>query len=362
MTTGDSTTGTQGAAAEKTVIAQVRGSVGFLELNRPKSLNSLDTEMCQIIHDALDEWREDDAVSGVVIYSNNPKAFCAGGDVRVIREAILDGQPEVGDRFLDVEYSMNAAVVDFPKPYIALIDGIVMGGGLGVSVHGSRRVVSERSWASMPEMAIGFCPDVGVTYAFQRMVNATGSHSFPLAKFLVLTTWRLSPQDMMWSGLATDYVPSDKFEQLREALESAADADGMNAVIDSFAEPLEGESQLAELMEHIETVFDAASWEEVVTQLQECPSEEFRDLVRGHLSQANPASLVATMELMDANERVDNVQAALANEFAVGKVLREDKNFVEGVRAVLVDKGRDAVFDPATTAEVDVEKYRAVVK
>lgn len=347
---------------KKTVHTYVRGAIGFLELNRPKALNSLDTEMCDIIHRALDEWREDDSIAGVVIYSNNHKAFCAGGDVRMVREAILAGKPELGDRFLQVEYEMNAAIAEFPKPYIAIIDGIVMGGGLGVSAHGSDLIVTERSWASMPEMAIGFNPDVGVTYRFQRMQNQSGADPFAIATFLVLTTWRLSPQDMLWSGLATAYVPSEKCDALLEALASARDAEELSAVIADFSEPVDGSSQLAELADDIEAVFSASTWDELVQRLSECENQEFVELVRGHMQSANPASLVATMELMRANEHVSDIRAALANEYEIGAVLRADANFVEGVRTVLVDKDRNPSFDPAHTDDVDPEPFRKVLK
>lgn len=343
------------------VIAAVRGRVGFLELNRPKALNSLDTRMAGEIQRALDSWRYDDDVTAVVIYSNHHKAFCAGGDVRMVREAILAGDVEYGDNFLNVEYTMNAAIANYPKPYIALIDGVAMGGGLGISAHGSRRIISERSWASMPEMAIGFCPDVGMTYMFQRMVNATGSNSYALAKFLVLTTWRMSPQDMMWSGLATDYVPAARHSELLQDMTRVTTAEELSDLIDEYAQPLEGASQLAELLPDIEAVFSVNTWDEVVQRLDSYDNQEFVELVEGSFTFANPTSLVAAMELMTANEHVRAIRSALSNEFAVGRVLRRDRNFLEGVRTVLVDKDRSPSFDPAKPDHVDPAPFRKVL-
>lgn len=140
------------------VRAYVENSTGVLELNRPQALNSLTHEMVNIIDQALDQWWDDDAVHRVLVYSNSPKAFCAGGDVRAAREAIQAGRGGEADQFFVDEYDMNNNISEFPKPYISLIDGFVMGGGLGLSAHGSHRVISEKASAAMPEMAIGFTP------------------------------------------------------------------------------------------------------------------------------------------------------------------------------------------------------------
>ena len=154
------------------VNVSVRNSTGLLELNRPKALNSLNPRMVDLITDALEKWADDPDVHRVIIYSSSPKAFCAGGDVRLVREEITGGSYKAGDKFFLDEYEMNNALANFPKPVVALIDGVAMGGGLGISAHGSHRVITENALAAMPEMVIGFSPDVGMTWMMARMGTA----------------------------------------------------------------------------------------------------------------------------------------------------------------------------------------------
>ena len=184
------------------VLVSVRNTTGVLELNRPKALNSLNPEMVGIISDALEQWRDDDGITQVLITSTSEKAFCSDGDVRFAREGILDGREDEVDQFFADEYAMNNVIGTYPKPYIALIDGIVMGGGLGVSAHGSHRIITEKAWASMPEMAIGYVTDVGISYAAQRWSGSSSA----IGTFIGLTGYRLRAADLLHTGLATHRV------------------------------------------------------------------------------------------------------------------------------------------------------------
>lgn len=360
------------------VIVDVRGNTGLLELNREKALNSLDPEMIDLIDGALKKWKNDDAVEQVVVYSGSERAFCAGGDVRHVREACLEGNYQDGDDFFAKEYRMNGDLAEFPKPYVALINGVVMGGGLGISVHGSHRIVTERTFAAMPEMAIGFTPDVGVPYFFEHMavgVNPTRK-SHALAVFLTTTGWHMKPADMLFAGVATHFVPSEKIDKLRQSIIT----DGVDAAVslhclsrDQLVTP-EGkvirdafehavtkdleDSELAKYIVDIEQTFDHGSFADIENAVDAHGNQEFVDLVREKWSVANPASLVAAAELHAAIARCDSIREELELERVLGELMRRDDNFTEGVRAVLVDKDRNAKFIPDTTEGVDVTKYR----
>ena len=339
----------------------VRGRIGHLELDRPKALNSLNSEMCEAIDKALTEWASDDAIDAVLITSASPKAFCAGGDVRLIRDYQIEGDYEAGDRFFANEYRMNGKLADFPKPYIALIDGIVMGGGLGVSAHGSHRIVTDNAQAAMPEMAIGFVPDVGVPYMTQRMENADGHASPAFALFMGVTGYRLSAADMLWSGLATHYIAADDIDLFVTTLVD----EGVDAAVEKCARDHSeaGTPEIARYSDVIERVFATGSWFDIERNLDDnsASAEEFVAKVDNLLANANPSSLVAAVELYRSCEEAPDIHKALDHEYAIGSLLRRSANFQEGVRAVLVDKDNHASFDPHVTDEVDPAMFRQIV-
>ncbi|MFI1488290.1 enoyl-CoA hydratase/isomerase family protein [Streptomyces sp. NPDC020747] len=190
---------TDTAAVE--VLADVHRGVGRILLNRPKALNALTTDMVVAIDGALAGW-ERTSLSAVVLASTSTKAFCAGGDIRTIREHSLAGDAEASERFFASEYRLNARIAEYPVPVVSLIDGLCMGGGLGLSVHGSFRVVTEGAVLAMPETGIGFFPDVGASYFLPRLPGAIGM-------YLGLTGHRLDAADALYTGLATHFVPRD---------------------------------------------------------------------------------------------------------------------------------------------------------
>ncbi|MBP3088875.1 enoyl-CoA hydratase/isomerase family protein [Corynebacterium sp. sy017] len=346
-----------GNTEEPLVKVSVRGNTGLLELNRPRALNSLNVEMVTIIDHALKQWKEDSNIKQVVLSSLSPKGFCAGGDVRFAREGALANEHDHVDDFFAQEYILNGDIAEYPKPYISLIDGVVMGGGLGISAHGSHRIVTEKAFGAMPEMAIGFIPDVGVPYMFENMVARNGRSSHALAVFLVVTGWRLSPADMLFSGLATHYVPSENLDQLREKIIE----DSLDAALAEFAQEPSEPSQLEALYPDIEAVFGFDSWKSIAHALKEHPNEEFCNVVEQHIAHANPASIVAAVELMAVVARCEDIRQELECERVLGMHFRRDPNFAEGVRAVLVDKDRTPHFHPDNVEDVDVSVYRALL-
>lgn len=335
------------------VLATTRHTTGVIELNRPQALNSLNVDMFETLDSVLERWAGDDRIHRVIIRSTSSRAFCAGGDMKLVREHAVRGDHDFGDYGLAREYDMNELLACYAKSVVALIDGLNMGGGLGVSVHGSHRVVTERAWMSMPEMAIGFVPDTGVTYMTQRMRGEYGP-SPALAKFIGLTGYRMTPADCLWSGLATDFVHSTDIDAFADMMISESLDEAREKFVDNSAA---GTSRVAGMIDSIEACFSGATWKDIDNALSSHGDAEFVDYVRDLQSNANPASLVAATALYTANEQVDDIRDALDNEFAVGALLRREPNFAEGVRAVLVDKDRAASFAPASTDDVDPAPY-----
>lgn len=322
------------------VKSDIRGTTGVLTLDRPKALNSLNPDMARAIAATLEDWRDDDAVEQVVIQPTG-KHFCSGGDVRAARDGILEGRDGDVDAFFADEYAMNLAIANYPKPYIALCSGVVMGGGLGVSAHGSHMVVTEDAFASMPEMNIGYVTDVGMSWLLQNLPKAASQR---LGAFLGLTGYRMTPDDMLATGLATHKVAS-----LDGVLDGIV-AEGPG-YLDTVA--LEaGESKLVSLLDDIEPAFHGP-WEAIRSRL----FGEFGELVAGLTKQASPSALVAAAELFEANAARD-LAGALDNERRLGEVVRREPDFVEGVRAVLVDKDQTPSFAP----EPDPAKYREALR
>jgi enoyl-CoA hydratase len=333
------------------------GTVGRIILDRPRALNALNHEMITGIGEALDRFRADDGVSTVFISSASPKAYCSGGDVRAVRDADLTGDYSIGDSYFHDEYDVNHGLATYPLTTVALIDGITMGGGLGMSMHATHRVITERAWASMPEMAIGFVTDVGVSHLFTHLpaLAAPGRPTTALGLWLATTAYRLTPADLLWTGLATHLVAdADAFTA---TLTTAGPDAALAAASTASTAPDAAAPPLADRRAWIEDTFslgEGEGWADIAGRLDasvaagDPVAQETATLLAG----ANPESLVAAAELFRFAADHD-LRQALDAEFTLGAWLRHRPNFAEGVRAVLVDKDRDAAFIPATLAEVD---------
>lgn len=344
--------------AEVTTV--VAGHIGVIELNRPKALNSLNVEMIRLIREAIDKWADDDWIQFIVIKSSSERAFCAGGDVRYVRMRDMKRMHRFGDTFFEEEYALNERLSQVNKPVIALLEGIVMGGGMGISMHGSHRVVTPRTLGAMPEAAIGFVPDVGMSY---RLTHLDVSPAVGL--FIATTGWRLGPADMLYTGLGTNLVADvHDFESdlhsgnLPEAL-------GANAL-----DPRELDEPASALQRHaewIEQTFADGSWADIEARIVrdagsslDAELEQYIAKVTKSLQGANPESLVATVELFRRAQHA-TLREALDMEYKVGTELRQGPNFIEGVRAVLEHKDHNAQFEPASTEDVDVKKWRELL-
>ena len=236
-------------SAAHDILFERRGNAGVVTLNRPKALNAITHEMVRALAARLEAWARDDAVARVIVTANGERAFSAGGDIRALYDLITAGRQEEALCFFREEYRLNTAIKRYPKPYVSLIDGIVMGGGVGISIHGSHRVAGEKYAFAMPEVGIGFFPDVGATYALPRLAGEIGT-------YLALTGERLKAADAVLSGAATHHVKSHRFSALIEAL---CGGDPVNAVLADFMETVGP----GEVMPRRRTIDRTFSWDSV---------------------------------------------------------------------------------------------------
>lgn len=313
------------------------GRAGRIRLNRPKVLNALDFEMLTHIKAAVEEFENDPAVHLLLIDAPE-RGFCAGGDMRGVRSAGMAGDMKAVDDFFAAEYAMNQALADCPKPVVSLINGVCMGGGIGLSVYGSHRIASEKAMFAMPETAIGLFPDVGMSFFLPRMPGKIGM-------YLGLTGARLTGADAVHGGFATHFVPQEKFG----SLEAALLADGF-AVVPAFAAPLP-EFSLARHRGVIDRAFGAASMPESIAVLAADPSE-FAQSALARLRENSPVSVYCTLEMIRQGAGRDLRDARSAESALVRKLTRLP-DFYEGVRAVLVDKDRAPKWSPVSLEEVD---------
>lgn len=321
------------------ILFEKRGVAGFVRLNRPKALNALTTNMVDILAEQLALWAKDDDVHHTVVTSNSEKAFCAGGDVRAVYEAEKAGDTAVEKFFFD-EYHLNYQIKTYPKPYISLIDGICMGGGAGISVHGSHRVGTEKTLFAMPETAIGLIPDVGATYFLARMPHHIGT-------YCAMSSGRLTQGDALKTGLLTHTTSHEQIEDLALALETSEDIDATLARFHS--EP--GAAPIMEHVELIEEIFSAASPLEVTERLKASSDEFAKDTLKG-LLQKSPTSVSLTHEQMRRGVDLDFAECLRMEYRMVHTILRRT-DFYEGVRAVLVDKDHDPKWSPETLEKID---------
>ncbi|MDO4927535.1 MAG: enoyl-CoA hydratase/isomerase family protein [Corynebacterium sp.] len=318
---------------------QIHKQVATIELCRPKALHSLNLAMVEQITTALRSWEHDPTIEAIIIVARGGKGFCAGGDVRQAREFMLTEDPRVED-FFHAEYRMNAYMASYPKPLVALVDGVVMGGGMGLSGHCNYRVISPKTFGAMPEAAIGFCPDVGMTGFYRDTLNDP-----VLSNFILGLGWHMQASDLRWAGFAT-HVCADM-----DALEAEIYEHGLEQALSNLPEIELEESWLATHAAEIQTI-GMQSWEQLAPAILQ---SSFAEQAQRYLEQANPESLVATQMLVEAVAETRGVQASIYAEYLVGKVLRYRPNFVEGVRAVLVDKDKNPNFSPAILDEVSTE-------
>jgi enoyl-CoA hydratase/carnithine racemase len=337
---------------------ETRGPLGLVTLDRPRALNALSLEMIRAIRPQLDAWARMPEVKAVVIRGAGGKAFCAGGDVRAVAlsmgKPVPEGEEPLSRAYFREEYALNHRIHHYEKPFIALVDGISMGGGLGLSIHGSHRVVTERLVFSMPEMAIGFFPDVGGGWFLPRFPGEVGT-------YMALTGERGTAADAMWVGYGTHHVEHTRLDALLDALGTADWGSGSphevsTRVLSSFATDA-GPSPLRSQQEAIDRCFKTNRVEDILDALA-AEGTEWAETTRATLARMSPTSLKVTLRQLRWCRSLPYPEVA-AIEYRLSQNITALPDFREGIRAVLVDKDQRPRWNPATLAEVRDEDVEA---
>ncbi|MCT2540722.1 enoyl-CoA hydratase/isomerase family protein [Sedimentimonas flavescens] len=311
-----------------TMIARKEGRAGRLTFNRPKALNALDHDMAVVIEQALDQWRDDPEVALVIIDAVGDRAFCAGGDIAIIYQQGRAGDFETGPRFWRDEYRMNAKVAEFPKPIVSFMQGFVMGGGVGVGGHCSHRVVGDSTQIAMPETGIGLIPDVGGTLILARAPGRVG-------EYLGVTGGRFGAADAIYAGFADVYAPEAEWDALKARLIETGDVGALPSGLVPQAK-----GRLADLRPEIEAAFGGHDIHEIVASLEASGSDFGRETL-AILRRNSALSEEATLQLVRMTRATPTIRAALENEFRFTLRAVEHSDFLEGVRAQIIDKDRN---------------------
>lgn len=339
------TSGVQGTAGgtDAEVVFGRQGVVGHILLNRPRALNALTHDMVRAIHATLDDWAADDGVKTVVIEGAGGRAFCAGGDIRVLYDHGKAGRHGEALAFWRDEYELNIRIRRYPKPYVALVDGIVMGGGVGVSLHGSHLVAGERFAFAMPEVGIGFFPDVGATFVLPRLPGLAG-------RYIALTGSRVGAVDAAALGLATAAVASSAFAGIRDALA----AGGEPSAVIAAASPAAGDARLGDAeLAVVARCFAGDSVGAILAALDEAAAEgsAFAAETAASLRGKSPLSLAIALEQMKRGAGL-SFEEAMRVEFRIVSRMMRNADFFEGVRAAVIDKDQSPRWTPGDMSAV----------
>lgn len=337
---------------DQEIICEIRGAAGVVVLNRPKALNALSLGMVRELARALDAWENDPQVTRIVVISTSEKAFSAGGDIRWLHDCGKAGRHEDMLAFWGEEYILNHRIKTYPKPYVALIDGIVMGGGVGISLHGSHRIAGDRYLFAMPEVGIGFFPDVGATYALPRLSDGFG-------RFLALTGERIGAADALTVGLATHGVPSERFAELADALTGRSALDEILAAFSLQRGPGPLQAERAAIAD----AFGGETLPEVIARLNKAAAGGggFAGKLLQTIATKSPTSVAIAFEQMRRGAGLDFAEA-MRTEYRIVSRIARGHDFYEGVRAVVIDKDQAPRWQPATLdaiRQADIDAYFA---
>ncbi|MEV5838505.1 enoyl-CoA hydratase/isomerase family protein [Nocardia sp. NPDC052112] len=338
---------------ESEVLIDKRDGLGLITLNRPKAINALNHPMVLAISAALRVWADDDEVRTVVVTGAGERGLCAGGDIVAIHNdavalrgrSAANADSVTGDFWRD-EYILNALIGRYPKPYVVVMDGIVMGGGVGLSGHGSHRIVTERSKIGMPEVGIGFIPDVGGTYLLARTPGEIGTH-------VALTTARMNAGDAIAAGFADYYVASEHIPALLETLRTET----AEIAIAKFATDAP-ESEILAQQDWIDACYRADTVEEIVDRLRAHGSPEAAKAATELLAKS-PVALKVTLRSLRAARVAQSLEEVLDEEYRVSIAALGSHDLVEGIRAQVIDKDRNPQWSPAMLADVTAEQVDA---
>ena len=330
------------------LIARREGSAGILSLNRPQALHALTLEMVQAMTAALLTWRDDPEVKAVMLDHAEGRGFCAGGDVAQVRKSALSDGGAAGRTFFFDEYRLNALIFDYPKPLVAFMDGITMGGGVGIALPARFRVATEHTRFAMPETGIGLFPDVGGGWYLSRLPGRLG-------QFLALTGARLDGAECLWAGLATHYLPASALDEAKERIAAGHEPGGALSAL-SVTPP---EARIVEHLRAIARHFAPDRLEDILASLEGDDSEwAAKELAA--LRTRSPLSCQVTLRQLAESAGLDDFDANMTMEYRIAGRLIMQPDFAEGVRAVLVDKDHAPKWNPAEPEAVSEDMVEAI--
>ena len=327
------------AVSIPTVLIEQRGRLGVITLNRPRALNAITHEMVKRIRLALDGWASDDRVEAILLVSASARALSAGGDVVSLYRDAREGDGRASAAFWRDEYALNAFIAHYPKPYIAIMRGLVLGGGVGISAHGSHRIVTDDSAIGMPETSIGFVPDVGGTWLLSRGPGELGTH-------LALTGMTATAADAIAAGLADAYLPMAELPAFLRALETVPPDDAIR----QFAATTP-DSRLGVDRQWIDADYGFDTVAQILEALRRrgIPAAQ---AAADRIAEKSPLALTVTLAALRRARFLPTLETALEQEFRVSRHALTTSDFAEGIRAQLIDKDRAPRWNPATLAEI----------
>jgi enoyl-CoA hydratase len=333
---------------EPDLIVRREGAAGVIRLNRPKAINAVTLEMFRDTDKALDRFESDPAVGLILLEGAGERGLCAGGDIRALYESSKE-RGDLGKILWREEYILNARIAKFPKPYVAFMDGIVMGGGVGLAAHGSHRIVTDRTKLAMPEVGLGFFPDVGGTWLLSRSPGEIGT-------YFGLTGQTMNGPDAVYAGFADAVVPSARLAGLREALtkiRAGARSADVKTAIDGFATG-ETSGPVAALQASIDNWFAHDRMEDIFAALHLDGSELALSTLKT-LNEKSPRGMVVTLKLLRLARAASSLQECLVREYRAALEVFASDDFREGVRAAVIDKDRNPRWSPPRIEDVTPE-------
>ncbi len=329
------------------VITRVNGPIGHISLNRPKALHALTLEMCHAMSAALTQWEHDDAIQAIIIDHDEGRGFCAGGDILMLRDSALNDGGVTGRKFFHDEYQLNHQLFNYPKPVVAFMDGVTMGGGVGIAMPAKYRVATENTRFAMPETGIGLFPDVGGGWYLSRLGGRLG-------QFLALTGARLDGAECLWAGLATHYVPSTMLEDIKARI-----AERPGRISGILSEPVgtPPEARLAGNADKIAKHFASDRYEDILANLETAieAGDTWAQKERDTLGTKSPQTCKVALRQLATSATLPTFADNMAMEYRIGSRVLMRPDFAEGVRAVIVDKTHDPKWNPALPEEVSEE-------
>lgn len=326
------------------VLIHTHGRVGHISLNRPKALHALTLDMCHAMSKALTDWAKDDDIEAVLLDHSEGRGFCAGGDINLLRHSALNDDGKSGRAFFHDEYQLNHQMMTYAKPIVAFMDGITMGGGVGIALPCKYRVATEHTRFAMPETGIGLFPDVGGGWHLSRLGGRLG-------QFLALTGARLDGAECVWAGIATHYLPSEK---LAEAKARMIEHSGRIAGILSELSVTPPEARIENNADKIAKHFASDRYEDILASL-EAEDSDWAAKELATLNTKSPQTCKVALRQLATSAKLGDFADNMIMEYRIASRVLTRPDFAEGVRAVIVDKTNDPKWDPATPEGVSEE-------